>query len=327
MVTPERSLVLVAGSGRSGTSLMAGILQRLGYAVPQPEIPADETNPRGFAESRWVVEFHTRLLHRSGVQVADARPRAWALTAQAGLDVIAQAQLREWLGPELELSRHVIVKDPRLSWFLPLWRRTAEELGVTPRFVTMLRHPAAVIQSKQRWYGGRQGEVARGAGWLNQTLFTERATRDGERSFVRYEDLLEDWTQVLQALDLPAVRRATPAAMRRAHEFVDRGLSRSQPDWDRLEVPRTLRELADQLWAEIAEGTADAGRLDELRAGYVELYEEAEALAHSSITAARQRPPERHRTPAPALIRRVPMRYRRRVPHALRAGVIRTLAR
>src|SRR5207247_7594273 len=46
----RRSLVLVAGSGRSGTSLFSGILQRLGFYVPQPEVRADDTNPRGFAE-------------------------------------------------------------------------------------------------------------------------------------------------------------------------------------------------------------------------------------------------------------------------------------
>ena len=27
-----------------------GMLQRLGYHVPQPEVPADDTNPKGFAE-------------------------------------------------------------------------------------------------------------------------------------------------------------------------------------------------------------------------------------------------------------------------------------
>ena len=80
--TMTRSLVLVAGSGRSGTSLFSGILQRLGYHVPQPEVPADATNPRGFAESQWVVDFHTRLLRAARVQVSDARPAAWALTAR-----------------------------------------------------------------------------------------------------------------------------------------------------------------------------------------------------------------------------------------------------
>src|SRR5687767_15274627 len=81
-----RTLLLVAGSGRSGTSLFTGILQRLGFYVPQPEVPADETNPRGFAESLWVVEFHTGLLRRASVQITDARPAAWARTAKIDLD-------------------------------------------------------------------------------------------------------------------------------------------------------------------------------------------------------------------------------------------------
>src|SRR5918999_5989809 len=161
-----RSLILVAGSGRSGTSLFTGILQRLGYAVPQPEVPADDTNPRGFGESQWVVDFHTKLLRRAGVQVSDARPAAWAQTAQAGLDAGAEAELREWLAGQLDAVGHLVVKDPRVSWFLPLWRRCAGDLGASPRFVTMLRHPAAVIDSKQRWYGGGEREgspPARGA--------------------------------------------------------------------------------------------------------------------------------------------------------------------
>src|SRR3954464_5273858 len=77
----RRSLVLVAGSGRSGTSLFSGILQRLGFHVPKPEVPADSTNPRGFAESQWVVDFHTQLLKRAQVETSEARPSAWALTA------------------------------------------------------------------------------------------------------------------------------------------------------------------------------------------------------------------------------------------------------
>src|ERR687886_536540 len=108
-----RSLVLVASSGRSGTSLMSGTLQRLGFHVPQPEVPADETNPRGFAESQWVVDFHTRLLKRAGVQVADARPSAWALAARVGLEAETTAELREWLLGHLAVAPHLIVKDPR----------------------------------------------------------------------------------------------------------------------------------------------------------------------------------------------------------------------
>ena len=112
-----RSLVLVAGSGRSGTSLFSGILQRLGCHVPQPEVPADATNPRGFAESQWVVDFHTRLLRSARVQVSDARPAAWALTAEAGLDDAVRDELRRWLAGQFGVAPALIVKDPRLSWY------------------------------------------------------------------------------------------------------------------------------------------------------------------------------------------------------------------
>jgi hypothetical protein len=335
-----RSVVLVAGSGRSGTSLFTGIMQRLGYTVPAPEVPADDTNPRGFAESQWVVDFHTRLLRRAGVQVADARPSAWAATARVGLDAEATAELRDWLRAQLALSDHLIVKDPRVSWFAPLWRRCASELGAGPRFVTMLRHPAEVIDSKQRWYGGRQSDVSRAAGWLNQTLFTERATREAPRVFIRYEDLLEDWTRAVDRagtlLDLELVRRATPVAMRSVHEFVDGGLRRSRGDWDRLAVPARLRDQADETWRLVsslagddADPDAAVARLDALRGDYAALYAEAEGMVHSSIAAASRAPrPARGRVPGPArwVIRRVPFEWKRRIPAAWRARIIRALA-
>jgi hypothetical protein len=333
---PEpRSLVLVAGSGRSGTSLFTGILQRLGFLVPQPEVPADTTNPRGFAESQWVVDFHTRLLDRAGVQVADAQPGAWARTADVGLDEEVRRELRRWLAGRYREADHVAIKDPRLSWFLPLWRRCADDAGVVPRVVTVLRHPAAVIHSKQRSYGAWQGDVSRTAGWVNQTLFTERATREGPRLFVRYDDLLEDWTKVVaragDSLDLAAVRDAPATSMRRVHEFVDRGLSRSRPEWDGFEIPAPLRELADEVWelvARLADGDDPgiAGRLDAARAAYLSLYEDAEAIAQSTIQAARRRQPVRAAA-APAAIRRIPRRYRHRVPQRWRALALRALRR
>ena len=102
-----RTLVLVAGSGRSGTSLFTGILQRLGFHVPQPEVPADETNPRGFAESQWVVDFHTRLLTKAAVHVSDARPTAWARAAELTLDSQLGEELRTLGAAEVNLRREL----------------------------------------------------------------------------------------------------------------------------------------------------------------------------------------------------------------------------
>jgi hypothetical protein len=333
--TPNRTLLLVAGSGRSGTSLFTGILARLGFHVPQPEVVADSTNPRGFSESKWVVDFHTKLLDRAGVQVADARPKAWALTANVALDEVVKQELRGWLEQEFRKDENVIIKDPRLSWFLPLWRTCAEEVGAVARFATVLRHPAAVVESKQRSYGNWQGEVDRTAGWVNQSLFTERATRDYPRSVVRYQDLLDDWTQVVarvgEELDLAVVRDAPAQAIVQVHEFVDRSLSRSRATWDDLEIPEGLRTLADEVW-ELMSGLTEDGaeaqsgveRLEAARAAYIELYEDAEAIAQSSIVAARRRPGQ---SGVARMARLVPKRYRRKVPLRWRITVARALDR
>jgi hypothetical protein len=335
----DRSLVLVAGSGRSGTSLFSGILQRLGYFVPKPEVPADQTNPRGFAESQWVVDFHTRLLLRARVETSDARPAAWSLTADVALQGAAHEELSKWLGKQLRSSDHVIIKDPRLSWFLPLWRRCAEEAGVTPRFATVLRHPAAVVNSKQRYYGGWQSDVSRTAGWLNQTLFTERATRDGHRIFVRYEDLLDDWPRVVgrvgERLDLSVIRDAPAASIVSIHEFVDRGLSRSRATWDDLSVPEALRGQVDAVWDLISKLAEEEGpdpdaviqELEAARAAYISLYEDAEAIAQSSIAAGSKEGKPKGKVGG-VVVRaagRVPRGYREKIPLGWRRAVYRAV--
>ncbi len=340
---PARSLLVVTGSGRSGTSLVAGLLKRLGCRVPEPEVPADESNPRGFAESQWVVDLHTRLLRAAGVQVSDARPSAWAQTAKVGMDPRVQAEVRAFLQRQFAAADDVVIKDPRLSWFLPVWRRAAQDVGATPRVITMLRHPAAVVTSKQRYYGGRQGEACRAAGWVNQILFTERATRDAPRVFLRYERLLEDWTATLahagEILDLGVVRDAPAPAIRRAHEFIDVSLDRSRPAWGDLRVPAALQAQAEQVWDQVKRLADDTGapapetidQLDTLRAAYTVYYTEAESVAYSSIADARSHSDKRAQPSLPLPVRRVarrvPRRLRYAIPRPVRAGIIRALGR
>jgi hypothetical protein len=337
----RRTLLLVAGSGRSGTSLFSGLLQRLGFYIPQPEVPADESNPRGFAESQWVVDFHARRLKQAGVQSSDARPAAWAQVAEVALDESVVRQVGGWLGKQFREADHIVIKDPRLSWFLPLWRRSADEAGAALRVATVLRHPAAVVDSKQRYYGTWQDEVSGTAGWINQMLFTERGTRELNRAFVRYEDLLDDWPRVVggvaETLGLTAVTEAPTSRLRDAHDFVDRGLSRSRTDWpEDLSMPNALREQVDSVWklmSELADRdeTGVWQELDAARARYIDFYGEAESIAQSSVRAAREGPwptSQRASTKAIRLVSKsVPQRYKQRIPPQWRTKILRVLHR
>jgi hypothetical protein len=298
-VPPKRRVVFVVGSGRSGTSTMSGALQTLGMHVPQPEVVADETNPKGFGEPQWVVDLHTELLQRCNVAVSDARPAAWFEAGKLANLERLRTRLHTWLEEQIAEAPELVVKDPRLAWFLGLWRSAALRCEATPAYVTMLRPVTEVVGSKQRYYSTRFGETDRTAAWVNMMLHTERATRGSQRAFVRYEDLLTDWTIPLfgigQRFDLFAVKSASANDIRRVHQFIDPDLRRVQLTWDDIDVPARLRDIAEETWAALDKLADDGGdrpdvhaRLDEMRAAYASFYEEAEAIASSSSLAARR---------------------------------------
>ena len=94
-----------------------------------------------------------------------------------------------WLEEQLAVADELVIKDPRASWFLGLWRAAAERNDATVSYVTMLRPVTEVVGSKQTYYGrmgagSDQGAVTRTAAWINMMLHTERATRGQQRAFV-----------------------------------------------------------------------------------------------------------------------------------------------
>ncbi len=335
-----RRVVFVVGSGRSGTSTMAGALQTLGMHVPQPEVAADETNPKGFGEPQWVVDFHNELLRRCNVQVSDARPSAWYETGKLGTFGPLRMRLHDWLEPQFAEAPELVVKDPRLAWFVGLWRSAALRCDAAPSYVTMLRPVTEVVGSKQRYYTTKFGEVQRTAAWVNMMLHTERATRGSQRVFVRYADMLRDWTipvhRIGREFGIAAIEGATANHIRAVHDFVDPNLRRVQLTWDDLEVPPRLRELAEET-SQHLDKLADEGgdtpdihdRLDELRTAYGELYDEAEAIASSTALAAHrdglaQKPAPDVSAPGSG---RVTDSMRTMVPPKARRGLKRALGR
>lgn len=325
-------VILVAGAGTSGTSLLAGVLKALGCHVPQPEVGAGG-EPQGFGDPQWVVNFHTKLLREASVRTVDARPAAWALTAAAGREPPVGRKLEGWLRDQVRKGDHVVVKDPRLLWFIPTWRRAAEAVA-TPCFVTVHRHPLDVIASRETGYGEHWHPNALTAGWVNTMLYSERATRGDRRALVRHEDLTADAMQTVskmsEELDLEVVERPSAQEMRVATALVEPAKPRARPAWSDLEVDLRLVELAEDVAGTLdraaAAGTIDTidvkADLDRLRKRYLELYTFVETAAQFSIETAGGRSPAAIRSPQPdtpsAMMRDLMRRGKRKTKRTLR---------
>lgn len=289
----ERRVVIVVGPGRSGTSTVAGALAKSGLEVPGRAIGGNETNPSGFFEPRWVVDFHKELLERARVATMDTSPDAVDRAAEIAGTAAVRSTLKDWLAERLEDQGRLVVKDPRTIWFTDLWVSTARELGVEPGFVTMLRHPAEVSASREKYYSkgergkSRADDIRRIAGWTNVALMAEQVTQGSPRSFVKYTDLVTDWRAVLtrlgRDLDL-AFDPDVDASPHPVDDFIDPTLHRVHVEWDDIDVPAALRDVAEDTWRALSglagaeQHDGDRERVGRARTSYQQLVDDALAL-------------------------------------------------
>jgi hypothetical protein len=284
----DRRLVLVLGPGRSGTSTIAGALTRCGLEVPGEPIAGNNSNPLGFYEPRWVVDFHAEFLDRVGFGALSPDPGGVDTLRAMTAEPVVVERLRAWLADTMGAQPHIVVKDPRTVWFHDVWEEAAVAIGVQPRYVTMLRHPAEVSASRAEYYGRgrgnkRRGDARRVAGWTNVALLSHEATKTSPRSFIRYDHLLSDWRTSLVRLCRELDIEATPSLGldHPVADFIDPGLNRHPADWTDLDLTPRLLSVAQETWQALSDLASDepasdtAARLANCRDAYTAAANEA----------------------------------------------------
>jgi len=288
---------LITGTGRSGTSTMSGTLHHLGLSVPGPYLGANETNPKGFYESKWAVKFHKRLQAAAGIADFDGNPQA-IVRAQAAVTDEIRAELVRWLR-RWDGDEQVVVKDPRSVWAQMLWHDAAAEVGRDIRYISMLRHPAESIGSRSTYYVSKDSpnrdryETFTTARWINNQIISERETRGQVRAFVQYTDLLEDWRPVAARLrDELGLTYDSDLGRDEHHavdDFIEPSLRRHGVSWDGMAVPQRLVDLAEAVWTDVV-ALGEHGGVDEKASAdldvqgerYREIFSEASAIAHDA---------------------------------------------
>ena len=182
---------------RSGTSALAGTLQRLEVPLGAHLVAPWRDNPGGYFEHAGAVTVHESLLAALGRGWESLEPLAddWLQSPAAlrAADAL-EALIREDFGAVPLWA----LKDPRLSRLLPLWHAVLAKLEIRPAHVFMLRHPDEVAGSLRHRDG--MGEGYAHLLWLQHYLDAERDTRGHDRMLLAYDRLLEAPAASLQAL-------------------------------------------------------------------------------------------------------------------------------
>ena len=125
MTAASTQALLVMGCHRSGTSAVAGALGHLGLALPRNLLGAGRGNVLGHFEPAAMVRFNDRLLDLLQRSWFDPKPLADGWQASAAAHHAEAAALWE----DERVPGMLVLKDPRLSRLLPLWRTPSDSTG------------------------------------------------------------------------------------------------------------------------------------------------------------------------------------------------------
>ncbi len=252
---------IILGSGRSGTSMVAGTLAQAGYYMGDTLLPPTEANPVGYYESREVEDVNDglirsmlypvwweRVLHRLRLKTPPIQPNfgegeAWAKSRWLAL-------IPPWRRPQpkprylAEIQRLTgqtpfCFKDPRFSYTLYTWRPCLRDAV----FICVFRDPAvtaASIHKELEQAPYLAGITLRFEDLVSLWTYTYRHNLDhhrheGEWLFLHYD-------QVLSGEGLQRLETLTGATVN--HTFPDSRLRRTRSTQP---VPALTRRVYDRL--------------------------------------------------------------------------------
>lgn len=207
---------LITGCGRSGTSMLAGLLRSENYYQGDDYIPPDSSNLKGYHEDREVNAINEEILaeHLRGDWLQTLVGQLTRTIPPNGVRWLARPRHRvspdkcEHLCDRIEervSKRPFCYKDPRFSFTLPVWKPL---LPSGTRVVVIFRDPMSTARSivsriAQRPYARRFRMTLRAAGdvWYcayQHVLWSMNDSDPDNFLFVHFDNVLNGhaWSQL-----------------------------------------------------------------------------------------------------------------------------------
>jgi len=183
-----KTALLVLGMHRSGTSAFTRVLSMLGYALPFSVSGASKGNEKGHWESAAVAGFNDSVLAELNLKWY-----SWTAIRIESLGSLRKAQIIDDLAntvrADFSLDQDFILKDPRACRLTSVLMPALKKLNVKVKVIIPIRNPLEVAESLFRRDGISKGQAV--LIWLRYILDAELGSRNFDRTFVRYDNLID----------------------------------------------------------------------------------------------------------------------------------------
>ncbi len=260
----ERTIVIVLGMHRSGTSVLTRGLATLGIELGTRMLPAAEENPRGFWENRAAFETNEAFLSELGSSWDGLGLIDWD-RLPAALKQDFRFRARRVILQEFDNAPLFGFKDPRTARLLPIWQDACSTLGLNDRYVILLRNPISVAHSLEARNGfpHEKSHLL----WLLHMVPALMLTRDKPRCIVEYDRFIASPAETLRKISESLALRTDEGALRAAtefeREFVSEGLRHSSFDWRAVAEDRAVPHDANVLYRALCRVCAGDASLDD----------------------------------------------------------------
>ncbi len=190
MEAPEKSIVVVLGAHRSGTSSIARSLQILGVELGERLMaPTPGVNEKGFYEDIDLNRINIELLRELDQDWHTLTLVSPAALQDERIDPL-RIQASALLKSRISKADVFGFKDPRICRLLPFWQHIFKELQLNASYVISIRNPISVANSMQRIHGLPPEKTH--YLWLEHVLPSIQLTKCYPRVVVDYDRMLAD---------------------------------------------------------------------------------------------------------------------------------------
>ncbi len=142
----QQTAIFVLGMDRTGTSAITGLLNIFGLPVGEDSIPTQKDNPKGFFEQNDILHLNEEILLSFGESSwwYEKFPK---IDSCGGENKKYIEKIKYLIKNKFQFEKIFLIKDPRIAFIFPLYKKACEELNIQIKVIVTLRPYNEIAQS------------------------------------------------------------------------------------------------------------------------------------------------------------------------------------